>query len=474
MTQVTITIWSGADSREMLLADGRLSFGRGEGVDVRLGDEGLSRLHASLYRESDHVWVVDEGSTNGTFVNGRPVSSDGAPLGDGDRISLGDYTKIQVAISRPALARKLQPAVPRNAGQTTSVAPSPSRFPLVAGVLVIVLIVIAAIAVGAHLISQQKQRRKAEVARIGLGESGPTEGEQSQALEISTPTPEPSITPLVIVPPENVQAVSTFDQSSILAQESHKLYLKMSKEEQRDYVIKQAQRIAIKIGNRPTPFTDDAIDKIKYWVDAYARRVGNGQTKMWAEDLRALFKRATTYTPQIIRAFKSRGVPPVVGVYLPMIETEYHNIASENSAGAAGLFQFIAPTARAYGVEPAERTDVSKMAPAAAAYISDRLAEFGPDAVGVGLAIAGYNRSPDSIRRDLHDVINSESRERNFWTLISNKEKLDKYFQNENINYVPRFFAFAIIGENPWAFGLEMSPLSTYTEEAMSPGTPNR
>lgn len=462
MNEVKLIIQSAADSQELTLADGRMSLGRGDVANVRLNDNGLSRLHASVCREGNRVWIVDEGSTNGSFVNGQQVSSSGMALNDGDRISIGDYTRIQVSIKRAQTAVSTQSPESVKSDSATNVSGNTSRLPLIAGVSVIVLIVIAVVGVGASLISKNRKKSKPEIAKVEPTNSDKSQNDQPS--EIVTPTPEPSITPLVIVPPENVQVSSSFDQQSV-AGDARKAYLKMSPEEQRDFVIKQGQRIAIMIGNRPTPFTDDAIDKIKYWVDAYARRVGNGSTKMWGEDLRTLFKRASTYTPPIIRAFKSRGVPPVVGVYLPMIETEYHNIASENFAGAAGLFQFIAPTAKAYGVEPSERTNVSKMAPAAAAYISDRLAEFGPDAVGVGLSIAGYNRSPDSIRRDLHDVINSDNRERSFWTLISNKEKLDHYFQNENINYVPRFFAFAIIGENPWAFGLDMAPLSTYTEE---------
>jgi hypothetical protein len=178
-----------------------------------------------------------------------------------------------------------------------------------------------------------------------------------------------------------------------------------------------------------------------------------------------MFARASEqYAPHIIRAFNARGVPPVVGLYLVVVETEYHNIRSENFAGAAGLFQFIGPTARAYGVDPSERTNVAKMAPAAAAYMADRIAEFGPDSMSVALGIAGYNRSPDSVRRDLHDVLNSENRERSFWTLVANSSKLDHYFQGENIKYVPKFFAAAIVGETPWAFGIQMRPLSTYTE----------
>ncbi len=37
-----------------------------------------------------------------------------------------------------------------------------------------------------------------------------------------------------------------------------------------------------------------------------------------------------------------------------------------------------------------------------------------------------------------------------------------KQFNNENIKYVPKFFATAIIGENPQDFGVNLQPLSTY------------
>jgi hypothetical protein len=109
------------------------------------------------------------------------------------------------------------------------------------------------------------------------------------------------------------------------------------------------------------------------------------------------------------------------------------------------------------------------MAPAAARYFRDNIMSFGDDSMSVALAIAGYNRAPESVKRDLRNVLsaaNNEDKERNFWTLIANQGKLDQFFQNENKNYVPRFFAAAILGETPWAFGIEMRPLSTYTSQA--------
>jgi hypothetical protein len=245
---------------------------------------------------------------------------------------------------------------------------------------------------------------------------------------------------------------------------SRKLYRQMNEQERMEFIDREAQRISTMISSRPYAFNDDVLQYIKKYVDVYSARVGNRSTRLWGEDLETLFKRAQGYSPVIIRSFNARGVPPAVGLYLVMIETEYHNIRTENFAGAMGLFQFIAPTARAYGVDPADRCDVDKMAPAAARYIAERIAEFGPDAMSVALAIAGYNRSPDSVRRDLKDVLDSENKERSFWTLVANSDKLDHWFQNENVKYVPKFFAAAIVGENPWAFGLEMNPLSTYTQ----------
>lgn len=62
--------------------------GRGEGVDVRLCDPSVSRLHAELIRRGPYVYVVDLGlSSNGTRVNGRPVAR--RVLEEGDIISFG-------------------------------------------------------------------------------------------------------------------------------------------------------------------------------------------------------------------------------------------------------------------------------------------------------------------------------------------------------------------------------------------------
>jgi hypothetical protein len=62
--------------------------GRGHGVDIRLDDLSVSRLHAELVRRGPYVYVMDLGlSHNGTRVNGRPIAR--RLLAEDDVISFG-------------------------------------------------------------------------------------------------------------------------------------------------------------------------------------------------------------------------------------------------------------------------------------------------------------------------------------------------------------------------------------------------
>ena len=472
MNDVTLTIWSNGQTSTVPMQGSRVIIGRGESADIRLDDSGLSRLHASINSDGHRAWVMDEGSTNGTFVNGKRASGQGTALQDGDQITIGDTTKIKynVAIATAPVAASAAGAVAPS-GTVSSAGLSPLVLVGAASVVIIILTAVTAFA-----LYWRSEKPKPVVV----------ENNYIPPVEVATPMPTASMSVEPVQPTsvpafEEIKIDETADSSitptaltTVKASEiknttinigSTKLYKQMSEQEQVYFVYTKAKEVALIVGNRPAEFPDEAIEIIKFWVDGYVRRIGNGSNRLWAEDLNFMFHRArTTFVPQIIRAFKANNAPPAVGVYLPVIETEYRNITTENFAGAAGLFQFIGPTATGYGVHPSERTNIDKMAPAAARYINDRLAEFGPDAIGVGLSIAGYNRSPDSVRRDLHDVIDSKNKDRDFWILVKNKSKLDHWFQKENINYVPRFFAAAIIGENPWNFGLKMRQLTSYTE----------
>ncbi len=77
------------------------------------------------------------------------------------------------------------------------------------------------------------------------------------------------------------------------------------------------------------------------------------------------------------------------------------------------------------------------------------------------LAIFSFNRDPEQVKRDLSKLLDRPDRKRSFWTLIEGQNRLDREAR-EDLDYIPIFFAAAIVGENPQAFNLQMEPLSTY------------
>ncbi|RKH64590.1 PAS domain S-box protein [Corallococcus aberystwythensis] len=73
------------------LEPGEHVIGRGSEAEVRIDDHGVSRKHARIQRKPDgSCLVTDLESTNGTFLNGLPVST--AELQEGDRLQVGTVT----------------------------------------------------------------------------------------------------------------------------------------------------------------------------------------------------------------------------------------------------------------------------------------------------------------------------------------------------------------------------------------------
>ena len=69
--------------------EGEVTLGRGGGCTVPLAfDTFVSQVHARLYRRGGEVYLEDLGSRNGTFVNGRPISS-ATRLRRGDHVQFG-------------------------------------------------------------------------------------------------------------------------------------------------------------------------------------------------------------------------------------------------------------------------------------------------------------------------------------------------------------------------------------------------
>ena len=93
--RVTLVLQDGSD-RSYVLKDGVNVIGRGNGVDLRIPDTGVSRQHAEIMWDGFDAVLTDLNSTNGTSVNNTPVEN--WLLAHGDVISLG-HSEIEVQFS---------------------------------------------------------------------------------------------------------------------------------------------------------------------------------------------------------------------------------------------------------------------------------------------------------------------------------------------------------------------------------------
>jgi pSer/pThr/pTyr-binding forkhead associated (FHA) protein len=89
---LTVIIRHGDGGDTRLTFDGmqRVVIGRGAGSDIRLPDASVSHRHASLRAQGSDFVVVDEGSTNGTFVGSvRIASRTSRVVRSGDKVRVG-------------------------------------------------------------------------------------------------------------------------------------------------------------------------------------------------------------------------------------------------------------------------------------------------------------------------------------------------------------------------------------------------
>jgi len=76
------------------------SMGRSGQNDVELTDPEVSRRHARLDLVRGVLYLTDEGSSNGTFLNGKSLGNESIELRPGDDIDVGN-TRITVSGMEP-------------------------------------------------------------------------------------------------------------------------------------------------------------------------------------------------------------------------------------------------------------------------------------------------------------------------------------------------------------------------------------
>jgi soluble lytic murein transglycosylase-like protein len=230
--------------------------------------------------------------------------------------------------------------------------------------------------------------------------------------------------------------------------------------EKQAYVEEKAHRVSAAITGRPSDLSPAYLALVAARVEAYAERIGaNTQGAAGQEDLRLVLERGAKYAPTFAKIFQARKVSPLVGIYLPLMESEYRN-ELVSPAGSSGMFQFMEKTAFRFGLTAEDRNDPAKAADAAARFLSELQGRFAGD---MWLSLLAYNQGERAVEKLLDAVSEARGAACSICLLTEKKDTLGKHFQGEGVSYTPALVAAAIIGEHPQDFGIDMRPLSMFT-----------
>ena len=192
------------------------------------------------------------------------------------------------------------------------------------------------------------------------------------------------------------------------------------------------------------------LGRLTHSVSAYLRAFTGRQ---YDKTLLAL-RRGDRYRPMIRAKLAYKGLPLAFEA-LPMAESAYRFNAHSRSR-ARGLWQFMAPSARHYGLKVGRqvdhRTDPARASDAAVKYLKFLNRKFAK--TSALLTIAAYNAGEGRIAKVVRRS-GVKNRRRGYSHVL-------RYLPRETRGYVPEFLAAALIVKDPAHFGFPVARKTSY------------
>lgn len=452
------------------------TLGRKEQCDVVIEDMFVSGHHASIEWQEGQWWIEDNGSKNGTYLDGQKVH----------RAALPHVCKIQLGHNGPILNAEILPPdaslspdeepakgevtmladhyftnrSPETMGERTRLIhhafqrvekKHKKRYWIIIGVVGVLLVATAtALFIQSRRVARlEKMHALAEEIFYSMKT---LELQMGQVQSMVAKSMDPKLRQEFAAKQQQHRALQ--ERYSEFAREQ--LGISQEKMTREEWLIYRVARLFGECDvNMPPEFVTKVKEYIKSWQSSSRYRNDIAVAK------------GKGYIPIIARTMAKHDMPPQF-FYLAMQESNFDIEACgpRTYAGIAkGMWQFIPPTAWKYGLRTGplidvrrpdqfdERHDVTKATVAAARYLRD-LYDTEAQASGL-LVMACYNWREDKIL-DIVRRMPQDPRQRNFWSFLRGTKIPD-----ETYNYVFMIFSAAVIGEDPRFFGFDFdNPLA--------------
>ena len=173
--------------------------------------------------------------------------------------------------------------------------------------------------------------------------------------------------------------------------------------------------------------------------------------------------RAGLYSNMIRTKLRERGMPEDL-LYLALIESDFYTDARSRVL-ATGMWQFMEPTARRYGLRidafVDERYDPVRSTDAAVDHLSDLYQEYGSWYLAAAAYNAGSIRVSDALQRYTDGHVGDDGL---YWAIVD-------HLPSETANYVPKLLAATHLARSAAAYDLDVTLLDAYEYDFVwSPG----
>ncbi|MDZ7631742.1 MAG: FHA domain-containing protein [Gemmatimonadaceae bacterium] len=445
---------------------GTVRVGRAPTNGIIVNHEVVSSEHLELRRTGGGWEVVDLGSTNGTFIDGKSVSR--APLGATTMLQLGpggpdvrvtipDFVPSPAAtlkvVAQDLIARYFSEDDPDDMSPHTRsmrVAVQEQRARETSGWLkrlrrmrvAVALLVLVAAGAG---VTAWVQAKRVETLRLAAGDVFHT----IKAIELDMRRLEAETGPNPAIQERRARLEKQYDGLlTTLGIYSDKTPADVQ------LIYRTVRRLGESEANIPKGFVDEVQKYIARWKkEGAAPLLARASAKEMGPAVAAILLQHHLPREFFYMALQeSRLDPRAIG-------------PSTRFGVPKGMWQMIPPTAEAYGLklgplqgerayDPAdERHNVTKATNAAARYLEDI---YRTDAQASGLLVmASYNMGGTRLVKLIRSMPASPA-DRNFWALMRTHRK---EIPDETYDYVFRVVSAAVIGANPKLFGFDVEPL---------------
>lgn len=180
---------------------------------------------------------------------------------------------------------------------------------------------------------------------------------------------------------------------------------------------------------------------VRHWIAYYSQRSG-----MLEQNLH----RAKPYLRRIVQDIKSQGLPMEL-VLLPEVESAYNPFARSDASQATGLWQFMAGTAKRFGLRRDwwydGRRNILRSTQAALSYLKYLSQMFHGNWL---LAMAAYNSGEGAVQKAIRYNVR-HGLPTDFWHLR---------LPHQTEEYVPKVLALSTIVSHPKRYGIKLPRLS--------------